>query len=126
MSYYYFFRDKYFIKPSLSYEAGKIGLTKYSEYSLFLSFERCFAKYRDFVFVNGGLSPVIQLQNTNNDVLGQSGNYYPLGISADVNLEVFVLSKVALFGSLSEIYSHSDKFGNFRYMLGGGIKINLN
>ncbi len=126
LSYYYFFQDKYFIKPTLSYEAGKIGLTKYSEYSLMLNFERCFVKYRDFIFLNGGLAPVIQLQNTSNEVLSQSDTYFPYGISADINLEIFVLSKVALFGSLSEIYCPNDKFGNFRYLLGGGLKINFN
>src|ERR1035437_1333246 len=76
LSYYYFLGDKYFIKPSLSYETGKIGLTKYSEYSLLLGFERCFLKYRDFVFLNGGVSPVIQLQNNRNEVLQQNSTYY--------------------------------------------------
>ena len=125
-SYYYFFSDKYFIKPSLSYEVGKIGLTNYNEYSLMVSFERCFVKFRDFVFINGGLAPVPQIQNTQNDVLEKSGTFFPLGVSADVNVELFVLNKVALFGSFNEIYTPKDKFGNFRYMLGGGIKIDLN
>src|ERR1039457_2395565 len=77
-SYYYFFSDKYFIKPSLSYEVGKIGLTNYNEYSLLVSFERCFVKLRDFVFINGGLAPVPQIQNTQNDVLQMSGTFFPL------------------------------------------------
>ena len=125
-SYYRFFSDNYFIKPSLSYEVGKIGLTKYNEYSLFVSFERCFVKLKDFVFINGGLAPVMQLQNSQNDVLEKSGTYFPLGVSADVNIEVFVLNKVALFGSFNEIYTPNDKFGNFRYLFGGGLKIDLN
>ena len=126
LSYYYFLQDKYVIKPSLSFEIGKIGLTKYSEYSLVLGMDRCFIKYRDFVFLNGGLSSVIQLQNTHNDVLPQVNSYFPLGIALEANLEIFVLRKVAIFSSLSEIYSPHDKFGSFRYMLGGGLKVNLN
>ena len=125
-SYYYFISDKYFIKPSLSYEVGKIGLTNYNEFSLFLSFERCFVKLRDFIFINGGLAPVAQFQQTQNDVLQKSGTFFPLGVSADVNVELFVFNKVALFGSFNEIYTPKDKFGNFRYMMGGGIKIDLN
>ena len=125
-SYYYFFSDKYFIKPTLSYETGKIGLTNYNEYSLFVSFERCFVKLKDFVFINGGLAPVPQLQNTQNDVLLKNETFFPLGVSADINVELFVLNKLALFGSFNEIYSPKDKFGNFRYMVGGGIKIDLN
>jgi hypothetical protein len=125
-SYYYFISDNYFIKPSLSFEVGKIGLTKYNEYSLLVSFEKCFLKLKDFVFINGGVAPAVQLQNSQNDVLEKSGAYFPLGVSLDVNMEIFVFSKVALFGSLNEIYSPNDRFGSFRYLLGGGLKMDLN
>lgn len=126
VSYIRFLEDRYFVKPSFSYEAGKIGLTKYSEYSLFVSFQKCFVKYKDFMFINGGLSPVFQMQITNNSVLEKSDTFYPFGVSLDINVELFLFNKLALFGSVNEIFTPNDKFGNLRYLLGGGIKIYLN
>lgn len=122
-SYIHFLKDKFFIRPSLSFETGKIGMTKYDEYSLFVAFNKDVFVFREFFFLSVGLAPAIQMQNTSNEIVKLDKFYYPLGVMADITLELFVFNKVTLAATATEIYSPKDKFGAFRYLMGGGVKI---
>lgn len=122
-SYVKFLKDKFLIRPSFSYEMGKIGQTKYQEFSLFIEVNRDIFSFKELFFVSTGLAPAVQLQNTSNDIVRIDKTYYPLGIMMNVNVELFIFNKATVFGTISEIYSPKDKFGPFRYLAGGGVKI---
>lgn len=123
VSYVKFLKDKFLIRPSFSYETGKIGQTKYQEFSLFIEANRDIFAFKEFFFVSAGLAPAIQMQNTSNDIVKVDKVYYPLGVMMNVNMELFIFNKVTLFGTVSEIYSPKDKFGSLRYLAGGGMRI---
>ena len=122
-SYLHFIKDKFYMKPSFAFETGKIGLTQYQEHSLFIEFDRDLFVLKEFLFVSVGLAPAIQVQNTNNEIVKPNNIYYPLGVMMNVNLEFFIFNKVTLNAQVAEIYSPKDKFGAFRYTIGGGVKI---
>lgn len=122
----HFFRDRYFIKPSVSYEIGKIELTDYRELTLIIGINKNLLSYQDNLFFNVGIGPAIQNQTTSNELLNRKDEFFPLGVAGNINLELYITKHVALNGNLIEIYSFNDKFGKFRYLLGAGLKISLN
>lgn len=122
----HFFKDKYFLRPSVSYEFGRIELTDYRELSLIVGINRNIINYQDILFINIGIGPALQNQTTNNELLDLKDEFFLLGVAGNINLELYLTKHIALNGNLTEIYSFNDKFGKFRYLLGAGLKISLN
>lgn len=126
LGYTQFLTNVYTVNPILRYETTKIDLTRIKEYTLLLSFQRNIVNLQDVFYIFAGLGPCIQLQQTENKILGKTETYTPYGFAVDINLELFILNNLSLKAEFSEIYSVNDHFGNFRYFIAPGIRIYLN
>jgi len=121
LGFVHFLSNTLIINPTLRYETGKINYTGFNQYTLFLSLQKNVFKYDNYSFINVGLSPVFTYQMTDNEIFKKQETFYPVGVSIDVNIELFISNGVVLRFEASEVFSN-DKFGFPRFLAGGGLR----
>jgi hypothetical protein len=122
VGYVNFLNDKLIFNPNIKYELGTIGTSRFEQYAFFMSLQRTFYHYKQLGYFNAGLAPGLHVQKADNEIVNKHETFFPMGVSVDANIEVFITNGVVLKIEASEIFSN-DKFGFCRFIAGAGIRV---
>ena len=115
-------KDKLMLNVHLNYEYGKIGTSKYDYKNLKFGLNDSFYKIKNTVFFNicyGGILGFIEGKNEEIFITQQNFN---AGLYAGGNIEVYLFNKFSIIGLAEQQYNFMDKFGNWHFHLGGGLR----
>ncbi|MHB8260114.1 MAG: hypothetical protein ACYDCN_13160 [Bacteroidia bacterium] len=132
VNYNKFIAPKVFIMPGINFEAAKVGLSAFKDYTAHLGFGWTVFQIGQRFYVNipfgvyMGIEAIKPYQDASIDFTYSGANKFICGGFAGVNPEFFVLKHLAIIATVKEIYIWNCPFGNFKFEVMGGLRFIIN
>ncbi len=124
----YYLSAKGQFKPSLGLEWGEYSGVDMKNIYLNLEYYHNVFKIGDNIYFNPGAGAIVQyymFSGSSLEAVEQKTEMTNFGINLGLEIEIFVVEKVALTLNARQAFLFSDP-GSQMYMLGGGLKFSLN
>lgn len=114
--------ERWIQKTKFNYEKGKIGSSNYQTFFIIPTVSYSQLNIKSIVFFNLEFGGFIGIETSENSEFIKNETVLLYGINAGIEIEYFIINKLAIISNINELISFSSKFGNYRYQLGIGVR----